>query len=124
MLIKVPISYKNWLLLNRGEIRPEIGDKVKIVGYFYTLKQGDFYKSEDKWIITPKVLLSFYIEDCYVEIDYNPNESIEFAEWIAQYQYERDKDGLWRYWDNGIGEHTTKELFNLFKKEQNERQTI
>ena len=122
--MKCLISYKDWLLLNRGEIKPEIGDKVKILEYFYTLKQGDFYKSEDKWIITPKVLLSFYIEDCYVEIDYNPNESIEFAEWIAQYQYERDKDGLWRYWDNGIGEHTTKELFNLFKKEQNERQTI
>ena len=51
----------------------------------------------------------------------NDTEALEFAEWIAQYQYERDKDGLWRYWDNGIGEHTTKELFNLFKKEQNER---
>lgn len=45
-------------------------------------------------------------------------EAIDFAEWIAKYQYERDEDdGLWRYWDNGIGEHTTEELFNIFKKE-------
>lgn len=45
---------------------------------------------------------------------------IEFAEWIAKYQYEQDsKDKLWRYWDNGIGEYTTEELFNLFKQQQN-----
>lgn len=49
----------------------------------------------------------------------------KFADWIAHYSYDQDnKTKLWSYWDNGLmpkREYTTKELFNLFKKETNEK---
>jgi len=45
---------------------------------------------------------------------------INFADWIANYQYEQDNTTkLWCYWDNGLiekEEYTTKELFELYKK--------
>ena len=36
----------------------------------------------------------------------------------GEYQYEQDYETkIWQYWDNGVGKYTTKELFEIFKKE-------
>lgn len=77
-------------------------------------------------------MLNIEIDPLYLETKNSQNnnlrygtdnkETIEFAEWIAQYQYEQDFDTkLWSYWDNGLlpkNEYTTEELFNMFKKEK------
>lgn len=53
---------------------------------------------------------------------YKDNEgtrAIEFAEWISKYGYDQDYDDkLWRYWDSGIGEYTTEELYKEFLKDK------
>lgn len=43
--------------------------------------------------------------------------SIEFADWIDKCGYIKN-DGIWKYWDNGIVEYTTKTLFQEFIKER------
>ena len=104
--IKALITYKNWLLLNRGEIRPEVGDKIVISGlsgsgmYNKTVKKIIYieYKSSFKIYITTKQYT--FLEGCYVEIDYNPNESIEFGQFIL----DRDKNHF-----------SVQELYKQFK---------
>lgn len=45
--------------------------------------------------------------------------AIEFTDYVSKYQYEQDSTTkLWKYWDNGIVEYTTKGLFEEFLKQR------
>ena len=137
--MKALITYSDWLMLTRDEIRPEVGDKIIKIDIGWGEVSHDFFELTGE-------SLSFITDDLeshWVEIDYNPNatkelmernfqleqeigklklEAIKFAEWINQYQYDQDlKTNLWSHWDNPQGEHTTQELFEIFKKEQNDK---
>ena len=73
--------YKDWLLLNRGEIRPEVGDKICI--------QSEYkYQEWQYWTVSSVNNNSAFLKygNCeneidislfYVEIDYNPKPNLE-----------------------------------------------
>lgn len=126
MKIKSQISYKDWLLLNRGEIKPEIGDKIIISGlsgsgmYNKTVRNFSFIEWKNSFKINISAKQYTYLEACYVEIDYNPNEAIEFAEWLINEQLNcslYNRNGKWKYLQEN-NEITTEELYKQFKKEK------
>ncbi len=72
---KVLQPYKDWLLFNRGEIKPQIKDKVLVS------RNDSWCEREIKEIFEEiNIQLKFseystdweYLTKCYVEIDYNP----------------------------------------------------
>jgi len=91
--------YKDWLLINRGELRPEIGDilvKPEVrtcevqrgdeTNYRWDIVENGRYLSKfvidhqprldlfNKLIIGAKKKNKDYLADYYIKIDYNPNE--------------------------------------------------
>ena len=115
---KVLIPYADWLIMTRGEIRPEVGDE-----YFdHLFGSWARVEAEDIEYLTKR--LSHAItnrHDYYVEIDYNPNEAIEFAEWVGENYFIQNDNESWATellkYSGCI--YTTEELFKIFKQEQN-----
>ena len=70
--MKALISYKDWLLLNRGEIRPEIGDTYLDLtfGIMETVGKHDIVYLNKRLNSNEPIPIRC---DFYVEIDYNPN---------------------------------------------------
>lgn len=109
---KVLQPYKDWLLLNRGDIKLKIGDKIKVLsatgelsynnatGQVSNLSEPLFHND----VITDIHIRHYnlWIHKWFVEIDYNPNESIEFGQFIL----DRDKNHF-----------SVQELYNQFKNE-------
>lgn len=75
--MKALILYKDWLLLTRGKIRPEVGD---IIWDRYLDEKLSLDKTKVNTLNNPNN--KYMIRNYYVEIDYNPNEAIEFANWL------------------------------------------
>lgn len=90
--MKALISYKDWLLLNRGEIRPKVGDEVRMIfegiDESPTFDKCKYQKGDD-------------INLCYVEIDYNPNEAIEFTMFCGFYGNEEQCKELYKQFKHG-----------------------
>lgn len=118
---KALIKYSNWLLLNRGEIRPEVGDRIKYLcdNYTFTNEEIKFIHNDYLYIGDYKNESPVLYDDCYVEIDYNPNEAIEFTKWVNS-NYIQSQNGNYSFCAfNGKDYFTTKELYNQFKLENN-----
>ena len=110
--MKCLILYKDWLLLNRGEIRPEIGDKIKVGTCYYVItevKENGYCHVQLDYSVLQftkeeiKVINIEISDDIYAEIDYNPNEAIEFAEWILHKETEKGNFNITSYIDRTNG---------------------
>jgi len=62
--MKALITYSDWLLLERGEIKPEIGD-VTEYGIVTNIFNDNFVDIDN----SPQ-----YVDEIYVEVEYNPNQ--------------------------------------------------
>lgn len=102
--VKALISYKDWLLLNRGEVRPEIGDKITVFWDKEILKteineirkdnkpyfEHNWTSDYDQLFVEidylPKAFEEGYkqAEYCYRSIQEiaNKNHAVEFAKWM------------------------------------------
>ena len=131
--MKILIKYSDSLLLERGEIRPEIGDKIvvnsaargnkKLQHYIVTeVVKGKRYGSKYNYFIRYSRSQRI-IEECYVEIDYKPNEALEFANLLSNEMLNCSlyhREGLWKYLNDGEL-LTTENLYKKFKQEENEK---
>lgn len=71
-MCKVLMKYTDWLLLNRGGIRPEIGDKI------FSFKNELIGQVTSSLLLCAKFIGNDkYWDNCYVEIDYNPINNID-----------------------------------------------
>jgi hypothetical protein len=108
--MKILINYKDWLLQIRGEIIPQIGDRV------YNTKVNDYFNIADDDIERVKyTTFDLYWEYCYVEVDYNPNEVIEFAEWVNKYFIKKFDGWIFNYQSINDQAKTITELLNIFR---------
>ena len=122
--------YKDWLLLNRGEIRPELGDKLFIIlnGNLQEVEidliENNFIYIKNSWYIgcydKNELNLNGYVK---TDNDFvNNNEIINFANYLLN-ELERNnlivRDGLWKYLNEG-SLMTSEELVEQFKQLNNE----
>jgi len=82
--MKVLQSYSDWLLLNKGEINPEVDDiityhndnekvEIRLTNVSnQNIMRGIVVNHSIKELINARAS-NLDIKDCYVEIDYNPN---------------------------------------------------
>jgi hypothetical protein len=138
--------YKDWLLINRGEIRLEVGDKIKVLSstgeHSYNDTTGQVSINSEP-LFNDDVITNIHIKHYhlwihkwFVKIEYNPNElndkleelssklAIEFAKWILNEIHNNDLAdynqlaNIWQYCDKNI-KVTTEELYQQFLKETN-----
>lgn len=115
--MKVLIKYTDWLILNRGEIKPEVGDELCFI-YNDKINRGlEIYTINNEFINT-----DIHIDICYVEIDYNPNESVEFLTWYLTSDITNKElsTGLPQTGEKFNLTKYLEELYQQFLKERNE----
>ena len=116
--IKTLIKYSDWLLLNRGEIKPEIGDIL----FDTTNEEYVQVDKKDFNLFKTTEQIIDYFSKCYVEINYNPNEAIEFFKWVdANYFYFNENKCInsTKFKQKQITEiKTLKEIYQQFKQER------
>ena len=111
---KVLQHYKDWLIFDRGKIEPKVGDKIKLI------RNDSWCERIVKEVFGTEfnIQLQFsdyrydweYLTKCYVEIDYNPNEAIEFQKYLDKWYpishlYEAENktlEQLYKEFKNGI----------------------
>lgn len=141
--IKALITYKDWMLLERGEIRPEIGDKIvmpyAIGGSNMPCKVFKIENVHDHIYIYRSKNLKCHINNIHVEINYNPNafkegykqaeychrslqeidkknHAIEFAKWMETPRSSKIGGQV------ASGLYSIEEYYNLFKNSLNEKE--
>lgn len=147
--MKALISYKDWLLLNRGEIKPEIGDKILTLSKERSFVNRTVVETGEDCVNISYVKCSknndyfnFYVTDCYVEVDYDPkafeegykqaeycyrsiheidrqNHAIEFAEYCGNLGDFHNNKWIQ---DDSI-QPSTEELYQQFLNEKEVQQT-
>lgn len=128
--MKALIAYKDWLLLERGEIRPEIGDKIHVPyatgGAIMSCKvakiEQKIYESSIR--IYRSNTIWCFIDTVYVEIDYNYKDAIEFASYLADCEYApypRENSNMYYSIYDRNDKITLEELYKKFKQEQNDK---
>ena len=99
----------------------EIEEEAENQGYEFDTYEAFTNGAKFTYDRCVKLINDLVIENQGLKL-YKDNEgtrAIEFAEWISKYGYDQDYDDkLWRYWDSGIGEYTTKELYEEFLKDK------
>lgn len=85
--MKILINYEDWLLQIRSKIEPKVGDKIKTIAAIIgnqSLQNNIINKIEEvevnEYFSKYQFKLFYrstyrYIENCYVEIEYNPFET-------------------------------------------------
>lgn len=84
--MKTLVLYTDYLLFVRGELKPQIGDKL------FDISSKEYCEvNENDFECLKSTTIENYFSECYVEILYNPNEAIDFANFILNY---KEKGGL------------------------------
>ena len=121
--MKVLIEYSEWLLKERGIIKPLVGDIVSTV---YDCNAQTRIKEIYNNNITLENSIFDEEDDCYgtvnyrqllVQIDYNPTESLDFLKWYFNQTIIRDNSCA--LYNSTTKQYTTiEELYKQFKNKK------